>query len=698
LRSFEEIKAELDSATLINDVTAMQALAQELRALETPKADATAMSTLGRVYWSTGDYPAALEHYRQAVGEFEAIGDRVGVAYARRDMGSVFWSTGDYSVALEQYQQALALLEELGDSRGAAHVSRNMGMVYRSSGDYAQALECYQRALKVHEELGDRTSAARANLGLGNLYSNIGDMPLALEHYRRALQLQEELGDQAGAAHSIGNLGIVYMATGDFPQAVEHYRRALRMHEEVNDRAGAANVTCNIGVVYMKTGDYPQALEHFQHARQLHEKIGNRPGAAIDIGNMGNVYKATGDLAQALEHYRRALQIHEDIGNRAIASNVTGNIASVLLKMNRDEEAAELLEHQSSMLMDHPGARAGYHSNKAILAEHEGDLDEAWDQLQQALAVVIETGERDQMAECHEKLRELAKVRNDFERYVEHNNEYMRITEEVKGREATQRLAMMDAERKIEGERREREKERALLYGALPETVANRMLQGEDVSGDHFDRASVLFLDIAGFTTMSAKIPPGQVVRLLKSIFKVCDDVCKQFGVTKIKTIGDSYMAVAGVPESLDDHAHRAAQAALHMIAALSQPLDAYLEDLPSGFPERLDIRIGLHCGPLVAGIVGDERLQYDVWGDTVNVASRMESTGEPGKIQVSSAFATALGNGESGMGNAAEARVIPSASEEPHSLFPIPYSLRERGAIEVKGKGTMTTYWLEGA
>jgi len=146
----------------------------------------------------------------------------------------------------------------------------------------------------------------------------------------------------------------------------------------------------------------------------------------------------------------------------------------------------------------------------------------------------------------------------------------------------------------------------------------------------------------------------------LSEIFKVCDEVCKQHGLTKIKTIGDSYMAVAGVPEPLNDHATQAARAAISMVRGLKS----------AGKPA---VRVGLHCGPLVAGIVGEERLQYDVWGDTVNVASRMESTGEPGRIHVSQAFAQAL-SGREGDG------------------------LRERGTLVVKGKGQMKTYWLEGA
>jgi class 3 adenylate cyclase len=302
-----------------------------------------------------------------------------------------------------------------------------------------------------------------------------------------------------------------------------------------------------------------------------------------------------------------------------------------------------------------------------------GNLEASTTLLLSAVELARQYRLRASEADYHKALCHLAQKRNDFAAYIEHNNEYTRITEEIRGREATQKLAMMEAERRIEAERRQREKERALLYGALPKSVADRMIRGEKITGDHYDSASVIFLDIVGFTSISDKIPPGHVVHLLSQIFSNLDELCKGHCVTKIKTIGDSYMAVAGVPEAHDDHALRAAQCALDMLAALNtleitMPPELGDTSWVKNVGE-IQVRIGIHCGPVTAGVIGTERLQYDVWGDTVNVASRMESTSETGRIQVSEAFANALGSG-----------VI------------------LRGEIAIKGKGLMKTYWLESA
>ena len=253
-------------------------------------------------------------------------------------------------------------------------------------------------------------------------------------------------------------------------------------------------------------------------------------------------------------------------------------------------------------------------------------------------------------------MRDLAQKRNDFAAYIEHNNEFTRITEEINGKESTLKMAMQAKQREIDAVQREHAQHMAVLHSTLPKHIADRVARGEVVN-DQFDRAAVLFLDVVGFTTHSSVLAAADVVDLLQKIFTTFDAICAEHDVMKIKTIGDSYMAVA-FPHESSSIEQRAATTAGAMIASSFT--------WPSG--EVVQFRIGLHSGPVVAGVLGTERLQYDVWGDTVNVASRMESSGEAGRIHVSEAFANAL----------KDAHIEP------------------RGTIDIKGKGSMQTYWLE--
>jgi len=210
---------------------------------------------------------------------------------------------------------------------------------------------------------------------------------------------------------------------------------------------------------------------------------------------------------------------------------------------------------------------------------------------------------------------------------------------------------------------REYQRSESLLINILPPVVAERLKGGQEkIIADNIPAASVLFMDIVGFTRRAAQIPPDQLVIFLNRVFTRFDALVEAHGMEKIKTIGDAYMAVAGVPEPREDHASAAADLALAMREAA--------KDMEDTEGQPLNIRVGIASGPLVAGVVGTHKFAYDVWGDTVNVAARMESHGKPGCIHIADNTRQALGDA---------------------------YTASDRGEIEVKGKGPMRTWFLEG-
>jgi PAS domain S-box-containing protein len=208
----------------------------------------------------------------------------------------------------------------------------------------------------------------------------------------------------------------------------------------------------------------------------------------------------------------------------------------------------------------------------------------------------------------------------------------------------------------------ERAKSEALLLNILPESIADELKAGTAVIADGVSEVTVLFADIVNFTPLTASVTPQKLVGLLDRIFSAFDDLADRLGLEKIKTIGDAYMAVAGVPEHRPDHAQLAAEMALTMI-------ENFEEDCGEDFP-GLELRVGMDSGPVVAGVIGKRKFTYDIWGDTVNVASRMESAGLPNHIQVTD-------------------RLYERLRDE--------YQFESRGMIPVKGKGEMQTYFLRG-
>jgi adenylate cyclase len=221
---------------------------------------------------------------------------------------------------------------------------------------------------------------------------------------------------------------------------------------------------------------------------------------------------------------------------------------------------------------------------------------------------------------------------------------------------AKQRNAALAALR-VEQERSER-----LLTNILPGSIADRLKASSRTIADHLDSASIVFADVVEFTPLSDRLPPTEVVGILDRLFSRFDALVDRHGLEKIKTIGDCYMAAAGVPEPAPDHARRAARLALDMRdeAAASGIIDGH----------HLQLRIGMNSGPVVAGVIGSKRFLYDLWGDSVNTASRMESQGTAGEIQITRAM---------------------------YELLHDEFACTRRGTIQVKGKGEMETWYLVG-
>lgn len=243
-------------------------------------------------------------------------------------------------------------------------------------------------------------------------------------------------------------------------------------------------------------------------------------------------------------------------------------------------------------------------------------------------------------------------------------NVFNGMTRQLKDSLDTIHLANEELEVRVEqrtGElRQEKEKSEQLLLNILPAEIADRLMRTNESPAEHFEEATILFADIVGFTSISARIKPMQLVAGLNQIFSAFDQLTEKHGLEKIKTIEDAYMVVGGLPVSRPDHSEAIANMALDM--------QAYMQDVENIFGESLQIRIGINTGPVIAGVIGIKKFIYDLWGDAVNVASRMESHGKPGHIQVTDATYLKLQN---------------------------KYLLEPRGTIEVKGRGEMMTYWL---
>jgi len=549
----------------------------------------------------------------------------------------------------EAKELALHLLtvSEVKDSpNNVAFILNKLGNVYFNLSEFSKAIEYFHQALVINEEIGNKNGIA-ANLGnIGNVYQNLSEYSKAIEYHQQALVIYEEIGNKQGIASNLGNIGIVYHNLSEYSKAIEYYQKSLVINEEIGNKSGIANNLGNIGNVYKNLSEYSKAIEYYQQSLVINEEIGNKEGIARNLGNIGNVYFDLSENSKAIEYHQQSLVINEEIGNKnGIATNL-GNIGGTYIDFYDFEKANEFLC-----------------KSKQIAEEIEA---------------------KEILFNLDLSFSKLSEKQGNFQSALEYYKKYIELKDEILSEVTKKKAVQFDQARKLEEDEKARQlklarfqEQEKLLYNILPIKIANRILKQETFIADHFESVSVLFMDLVGFTPLSSIAPPKQLVYLLDTIFAKADEIVESNGLEKIKTIGDGYMAVANVTTTLENHQFATAKAAIELIETMKDLVVTFPEELGSTEWTKdmndIEIRIGIHTGEVVAGVIGKNKFTFDLWGDAVNVSSRMESHSEPWKIHISEKFANSI------------------------SQYP-EFKLMPRGEINIKGKGNMQTYWLEKA
>ena len=576
---------------------------------------------------------------------------------------------GEHVRALAYYQKCLATNERIGDKKGVAGSLNNIGLIYRDQGNNPRALEYYQRALTIFEGLGEQSGLANTLNNIGNIHVEQANYARGLEYFQRSLAIQEASGLKMNMANSLGNISVVYAEQGDTAQALEYNRRSMAIREEIEDNNGIAVNLNNMGVIVGAQGDKALALEYHQRALAMREVLGDRNGLAMSLLNIGLIHREQGRNSQALSYCRRSLALAEEIGALDLQKSACQCHYDAYKAMGKGSEALVYLEKINVI-------------NDSLNAQ---ETSKKLDQMEFA-KVMLE----DSIAKAEEA------------RLVQEAHE-----EEMRGEERTRNIAIGGGAlvlllagsiyTRLRYVRRSKavlqvEKDRSenLLLNILPADIAAELKEKGRADARDFDRVSILFTDFKGFTAASEKLSPQELVSEINACFEAFDGIMGKYGIEKIKTIGDAYMAAGGLPVPKDDSAKNTVLAALDMQAFIThRKADRDAKGLP-GF----EMRVGIHTGPVVAGIVGVKKFQYDIWGDTVNTASRMESSGEVGQVNISEATYALVKdvmmvNGEWELANEG-----PSHSPTPIHHSPA-FVFTPRGKVQAKGKGELEMYFV---
>ena len=545
---------------------------------------------------------------------------------------------GNYPQALEYFQKSLAIQKELGDKKGIAKTLNNIGLIYMNQGNTPRALEYFQKSQAIKEELGDKKGIGAILNNIGLIYHDQGDYPRALEYYQKSLAIKEELGDKKSISGGLVNIGIIYYSQGNYPRALEYYQKSLTIFEEFGDKFGIATSLGNIGHIYSDQGNFPLALEFYQKSLVIEEELGDKNGMAGILSNIGILYKKEGKNVSALNNCQRSLALAEEIGALELQKEACQCLYNTYKAMGKDKNALAYYE-QMIALRDSMFNEENTRKLTQLEMQYAFDKKEATTKAEQE--------KKDALAA--QELKRQTMARNGF----------------MGGFVVVLLFAgVFFVQRNKIGKEKQRSEE--LLLNILPEEIALELKEKGKADARDFDKVSILFTDFVSFTETSEKLSASELVSEINQCFEAFDGIMEKYDIEKIKTIGDAYMAAGGLPVPTDDSVKNTVLAALEMQSFIQDRKTKLEAEGKLGF----QMRAGIHTGPVVAGIVGVKKFQYDIWGDAVNMANRVESSGAAGKVNISRETYELL-------------------KEDPQFAF-VP-----RGKVNVKGKEEMEMYFV---
>jgi class 3 adenylate cyclase len=539
-------------------------------------------------------------------------------------------------------------------------------LAFNETNDYKLAVKYSEELIKLAEQKNDNVYLYSGYFLKGNAEWSLGNLAEALNAYFKSGEIAQKANDHKREGNTYGAIANIYVVANNHTNARLYYKKAIATLRKSNDSIALASTILNSGDEYRTGKIYDSALLNFNEAGKIFERLDYSTGKAYTLGNIGMVYAAIGRTSLAEKNLNEAIEILQQSEDYYPICVYLISMCDIFLEKG-DNQIAMNYALRSLQLAEQVGLKEQITSANLKLSElyeKAGNIAESFKYYKNYVAY------RDSINNI-KSVQKMADLRTDYE--VSQKQVEVDLLNQQKKNQQTIEIALIVIltlttvilvtlywyYRTI---KREKKRSESLLLNILPNETAEELKLTGKVDAVKFDEVTVLFTDFVAFSKLAESVKPEQVVKSIDFYFKGFDEITTKYGLEKIKTIGDSYMCASGLPTTNPVHAKNAINAAMEMIDFVTNSLNA--QDGLSHF----EIRIGIHTGPVVAGIVGLKKWQYDIWGDTVNIASRMEAKSEPGRINLS------------------ETTYYKIRDE-----FPCIY----RGEIEVKNRGILKMYFL---
>lgn len=544
-----------------------------------------------------------------------------------------------YPKTIELAQQALEKSRAAGWNAGICRALLIRASAHMHTTDLNAGKAEIEEAIALAEKSGLRELQLKGLFEMAGMYNLLGDYPKSMEYALRAEKLAKSIGQDIWLGQAILKVGVVHYYVGDHKKAAQAYDQALNLSTRARDTATISAVLSNQAIMACLGGDCNKSVGLFQRCIDLAQAAGDIPALAKYYSNLGNTRLYLNQNAEAFEDFKTSIAFCRQCGDKVQLALSLGNTAFALNALKRYPEAIKYARWSvdtAAMVGSLDDLKVGW----KLLAElyHEtGNHAEAYK------AMLNYDLFKDSLAVDEKK----SKIRN-----LEQKLEFSKREELQKANSAAAVQRQVWVRNIFIGgftlaaafagvflfQRRKTEKQRKrsdeLLLNILPAEIAEELKATGTAGARQFDHVSVLFMDIVGFTRSAEQLDARELVAELDLIYSAFDEIVIKHGLEKIKTVGDAYIAVCGLPLPQEDHALRTIQASFDVLDFMA----GYAAERQQAGRPYFELRIGIHSGPVVAGIVGKSKFAYDIWGDTVNTAARMEQNGEAGKINISGA------------------------------------------------------------
>lgn len=515
----------------------------------------------------------------------------------------------------------------------------HLGQAYVAKGELSRGLESYFEGLKYSEKIGDEDTKGLFYITIANAYSANGNNQNARVYFGKGIEILRNGKDSLGLGSAIFNAGDEYLTLGKLDSALLFTNEAQKIFEIIDFPIGEAYCFGNLGMIYAENGNNLAAEQNINKAISILEEYKEYSAISFYLNYMSAIYLERGERNTAVSYADRSLKLAQEYGLKDEISDAYLTLSDIYESAGNTQEALE------------------FYKNHILYRDSVNNLQSVQEMAN--LRTDYEVSQKQVEVDLLEKEALITQLETKRQQFLIYGVLFVLVIVAILAIMTYRRYRYEKETKLIIEEEKNRSEE--LLLNILPAETAEELKSEGKVKAKRINSATVLFTDFKSFSAFSENISPEKLVESIDFYFKEFDRISTKYGLEKIKTIGDSYMCAGGLPKENETHPKDVVLAAIEMMSFVNQTFDNNLM--------HFEMRIGIHTGPIVAGIVGIKKWQYDIWGDTVNIASRMETNSVAGKINL---------------------------SETTYELVKDEFSFQYRGSIDVKNRGIWNMYYLE--